>query len=92
MKTSPRNKLLLFLAVHGLATQIGVAAAQETPARDSRAAQILAKLVPLPRDIPRTILNPYHADPAWKLWAIDPTPVTLDQPHFKGSARNNLDF
>lgn len=66
-----------------LATRVGLGA-EAQPSRPN-AAQVLAKLVPLPDHVPRTIMNPFYAEPAWKLWAIDPTPVTIDAAHFKGT-------
>jgi len=40
----------------------------------------LSELLPLAPDVERTIQNPYHAAPAWKLWAQDDSPVDLDLP------------
>ncbi len=45
---------------------------------------ILKQLLPLSENVHRAIKNPYHADAMWKLWAVDPTPVVLDTPHFQG--------
>ena len=42
-------------------------AAEDTASQDA-AARALAKLLPLGEDVPRSIMNPYHAQPAWKLW------------------------
>ncbi|NQV36217.1 MAG: chitobiase/beta-hexosaminidase C-terminal domain-containing protein, partial [Phycisphaeraceae bacterium] len=67
------------LLLHG---GVGVGAEAKPP---SAAAQVLARLSPLPDDVSRTIMNPYHAHPAWKLWAVDPSPVTISKPHFKGT-------
>ena len=39
----------------------------------------LKELLPLPKDAPRDIQNPYWAKPAWKLWAKDPTPVKVGE-------------
>jgi hypothetical protein len=57
----------------------------EAQAPRATAAQVLAKLLPLPDHVPRTIMNPYHAEPAWKLWAVDPAPVTINTGQFKGT-------
>jgi len=57
----------------------------EAQSPHATAAQVLGKLMPLPEHVPRTIMNPYHADPAWKLWAVDPSPVTIDTAQFKGT-------
>jgi hypothetical protein len=54
-------------------------------AQRRRAMAMLQALMPLPADAPREIRNPYHARPAWKLWAKDETPVKIDRPHFKAA-------
>ncbi len=62
-----------------------VAAGADAQSPRPSVAQVLAKLLPLPDHVPRTIMNPYHADPAWKLWAVDPAPVTINTARFKGT-------
>ena len=84
MKVSLENRLPWAFLAYGLFAGMGMAAVQETQAPNTRTAQILAKLVPLPANVPRSIMNPYYAHPAWKLWAVDPDPVAIDKPHFKG--------
>ncbi len=68
-----------------LALTAGLEAAEEVDSQETIAARALSELLPLPAGAPRTIMNPYHAAPAWKLWAIDPSPVSIDKPHFKGT-------
>ncbi|MCJ8331749.1 MAG: hypothetical protein MJH11_17440 [Lentisphaeria bacterium] len=46
--------------------------------------QMLAELMPLPENVPRVIMNPYHAKPVWKNWSKNASPVSIDKPHFKG--------
>ncbi|MCF7972212.1 MAG: chitobiase/beta-hexosaminidase C-terminal domain-containing protein [Phycisphaerae bacterium] len=86
MTDPQRQRLTLCLLAACLAaTAVKGAGAEEPPSQDPRIAQVLARLVPLPDDVARTIMNPYYADPAWKLWAVDPSPVTLDKPSVKGT-------
>jgi hypothetical protein len=80
-----RHWSVLFVLVWCLALSAGMGAGSDAQPQGPTAAQILSKLLPLPDHVPRTIMNPYHAQPAWKLWALDPSPVTIDKPHFKGT-------
>ena len=80
-----RGWSILFVLVWCLTQSAGAGAGANAQPQGPAATQVLAKLLPLPDDVPRTIMNPYHAQPAWKLWALDPSPVTLDKPHFKGT-------
>ena len=83
MRDSKRGGLILFaVACLLLRGGVGVGAEAQPP---SAASQVLARLLPLPEDVSRTIINPYHAHSAWKLWALDPSPVTLNKPGFKGT-------
>ena len=65
-----------------------VAAPGEPDAQQRRAMAMLRALMPLPADAPREIKNPYHAKPAWKLWAEDDTAVEIDRPHFKATVES----
>jgi len=80
-----RGWSILFVLVWCLTPSAGAGAGANAQPQGPTVAQVLAKLLPLPDDVPRTIMNPYHAQPAWKLWALDPSPVTIDKPHFKGT-------
>ena len=80
-----RHWSVLFVLVCCLAPGVGMGVGADAQPQGSTAAQVLGKLLPLPDHVPRTIMNPYYAQPAWKLWAIDPSPVTIDKPHFKGT-------
>lgn len=83
-----RAWLMLCLLAGCLTPIAGQGAEGDAPrAQGPTAAQVLARLRPLPDTVSRTIMNPYHADPAWKLWAVDPSPVTLVKPHIKGIFR-----
>ncbi|MCP4451711.1 MAG: hypothetical protein GY809_09635 [Planctomycetes bacterium] len=85
MSHARRGCLFLCVCVGCLLPSIGVRRVTASQSQRSTIAQVLAKLAPLPDDVPRTIMNPYHADPAWKLWAVDPSPVSVAKPHFKGT-------
>ena len=76
---------ILWIVTAGLAMRAGLQAGQEIPPQQAEVNRVLSGLLPLPEGVPRTIMNPYHAKPAWKLWAVDPSPVTLDKPHIKGT-------
>jgi len=80
-----RGWSILFVLAWCLTPSAGAGAGANAQPQGSTANQILAELLPLPNDVPRTIMNPYYAQPAWKLWALDPSPVTIDKPHFKGT-------
>ncbi len=83
-----KRRWSVFIVLAGcLIPMLRVRGAADVPPQGTTAAQILAKLLPLPDDVSRTIKNPYHAKPAWKLWAIDPSPVAIDRPQFKGTFR-----
>ncbi len=84
MSDAKRGRLILCSLAGCLLLHVGVGAGAEAQP-PSAAAQVLARLMPLPDNVSRTIMNPYHAHPAWKLWAIDPSPVTISKPHFKGT-------
>jgi len=85
MRYLKNDRLILCVLVWVLFPVTGMAEGAEAQPQGTSAAQVLAKLLPLPDEVPRTIKNPFYADPAWKLWAINPSPVTLDKPHFKGT-------
>ena len=84
MDFPPARRCLTLLAMLCCLIPRSAPAAEAQPAPVS-AAQVLSKLMPLPEHVPRTIMNPYHAAPAWKLWAMDPSPVTIDTAQFKGT-------
>lgn len=85
MVESKRYMLIASVLIGSLMPGVGTCPVSNTQPENTTAAQILAKLVPLPDNVSRTIMNPYYADPAWKLWALDPSPVTINKPHFKGT-------
>ncbi len=72
---------LVFIFLFGTSAE---SPAQQKPTEKPSAQEILKPFLPLAEDVPREIQNPYHATPVWKLWAQDPTPVTINKPHFKG--------
>ena len=85
MQSRPgRHWLVLLVLTSCLAPKAGVGA--DAQPQNLTAAQVLAKLLPLPDNVSRTIMNPFHAEPAWKLWAIDPTPVSVDTAQFEPPA------
>jgi hypothetical protein len=85
MANPKRHQWMLWMAVWALALRPEGVRGAEAPSQEVTPAHILAKLSPLPESVPRTIMNPYHAEPAWKLWAQDPAPVTIDKPDFQGT-------
>ncbi len=85
MTDSRLGMWILLRVAWALALCAGSAIGAAPDSQGDAVARILARLSPLPDDVPRTIMNPFHADPAWKLWALDPGPVTIDKPDFKGT-------
>ncbi len=81
-----RKRAIVILVLAVLVVPPGAATEEDTEARQRQLA-VLQKLMPLPPDAPRTIKSPYHGELAWKLWAVDPDPVTIEKPNFKGTFR-----
>lgn len=86
---------LLLLGPSGTRTQTDASAAgpatssaaQAETVRTAKPARraVLGQLRPLADGVPRTIRNPYYAEPEWKLWSEDPSPVVLDRPGVQGT-------
>ncbi len=84
MSNAQRGWLFLCVCAACLLLSTGAESVIAAQPENATAAEVLAQLSPLPDDVPRTIMNPYHAAPAWKLWAVDSSPVSITKPHFKG--------